>query len=129
MEQSLISEINTIREEVIKIHYEKAKQELKDKVKISPLKTEFILFESEPVQLDIATEISKRLSTYNKCDTSVNSRFFSSLASISIKLPLPKEEVITEEIKIEETKTEEIIPEETKTEEVKVEETKTEETR
>jgi hypothetical protein len=111
MEQSLISEINTIREEVLNSHYEKAKQELKDKVKVNPLKTEFILFESEPVQLDIATEISRRLSINNKCNTSISSRFFSSLVSILIKLPLPEEvkteEVKTEEVKLEETKTEE----------------------
>jgi hypothetical protein len=123
MEQSLISEINTIREKVILNYYDKAKQELKDKVKINPLKTEFILFESEPIQLDIATEISRRLSINNKCDITINSRFFSSLVSLSIKLPLPLS-LLREEIKVEEIKVEEI-----KVEEIKVEEVKTEETR
>jgi len=124
MDKSLISELNTIREEIISLNYEKAKEELRSKVKGNPLKTEFILFESEQLEFEMAKEISKRLSENNKCDTTVNSRFFSSLASILVKLPLQKEvkieEVKTEEVKTEEVKTEEV-KEEVKTEEVKTE--------
>jgi len=134
MDKSLISELNTIREEIISLNYEKAKEELRSKVKGNPLKTEFILFESEQLEFEMAKEISKRLSENNKCDTTVNSRFFSSLASILVKLPLQKEakiEEVKEEIKTEEVKTEEVkteeVKEEVKTEEVKTEEVKTEE--
>jgi len=125
MENSmLLSEIDSIREEIIVGNYERAKSELKEKVKINPLKTEYTLFESEPIQFEMATEISKRLAERNKCDTSVNTRFFSSLATISIKLPLSVEEAkIEEEIKV---KTEEVKNEEIKTEEIKTEEIKTE---
>ena len=112
MDQSLISELNTIREEIIVNNYNKAIQELKEKVKSNPLKTEFILFESEQLEFEMAKEISKRLSENNKCDTSVNSRFFSSLATLLVKLPLQKEEVKTEEVKTEEVKTEEVKAEE-----------------
>jgi len=121
MDKSLISELNTIREEIISLNYEKAKEELRSKVKGNPLKIEFILFESEQLEFEMAKEISKRLSENNKCDTTVNSRFFSSLASILVKLPLQKEEVKTEEVKTEEVKTEEVKTEEVKTEEIKTE--------
>lgn len=120
----LLSEIDSIREEIVISHYEKAKQELKEKVKSNPLKTEYTLFESEPIQFEMATEISKRLATRNKCDTSVNTRFFSSLATISVKLPLSSEEIKQiEEAKPEEVKlenTEEPKPEDIKTEEAKI---------
>ncbi len=122
MEKSMfLSEIDSIREEIITKHYESAKQELKEKVRNNPLKSEYILFESEPLQIEMATEIAKRLLARNKCVTRVNTSFFSSLASISVKLELPTEEykVETEEHKVEteESKTEET---ETETQEVKL---------
>ena len=118
MDQSMfLNEISNIREEIIVSHYEKAKQELKDKVKSNPLKIEYTLFELEPIQFEMATEISKRLATRNKCDVSVNTRFFSSLSTISVKLPLPVEPKV-EEPKVEEAKVEEAKVEETKVEQV-----------
>ena len=112
MDQStLLSEIDSIREKIIIEHYEKAKEELKDKVKSNPLKTEYTLFESEPIQFEMATEISRRLAERNKCDTSVNTRFFSSLATISVKLPLSIEEIKQIEPEIVPEITTEIVPE------------------
>lgn len=123
MEQSMfLVEIDNIREKIIQENYEKAKQELKEKVRHNPLQTEYTLFEVEPLQIEMATEIAKRLFARNKCVTHVNTRFYSSVASISVKLELPNQEPKLEDTKLEEAKLEEPKVEEPKLEEPKLEE-------
>lgn len=104
LDQSLISTINSLREETISSHYQAALQELKDKAKQDPLKTEFVICSNVTMSFEMTEEIVRRLIKDNKCDASINKGFFNFTPSILVKVPLPDTIGKKEEIKVEEVK-------------------------
>ena len=101
MDKSLISEINVIRNDTFNSNYKKAKDELKRQAMEDPLRIEFRLFESEPITTEMAELVSNKLKLDNKCNVEVSTGFFSWKSTLLVKLPLPDNMTIKEEVKEE----------------------------